>query len=127
VTLYGFQKEWRGKKLPYHYYNEIEPNDSQSSRDDNESARYKQWLDATNAYARNCTLTPSCEDPRIDKTANKADDRAGRGRDRFMYGEQFFDAQLELDLQREGIDQTSDHDLAGDDDRETEEHDVHED
>jgi hypothetical protein len=33
VTLYGFQKVWRGTKLPYHYYNDIEPNDSQFGRD----------------------------------------------------------------------------------------------
>mmetsp|Transcript_54755 Transcript_54755/g.173911 ORF Transcript_54755/g.173911 Transcript_54755/m.173911 type:complete len:269 (-) Transcript_54755:133-939(-) len=44
VTLFGFQKQWRGQKLPYHYYNEVEPNESQSSRDNLESDRFSEWM-----------------------------------------------------------------------------------
>eukprot|EP00239_Pterosperma_sp_CCMP1384_P003369 CAMPEP_0197845404 /NCGR_PEP_ID=MMETSP1438-20131217/2340_1 /TAXON_ID=1461541 /ORGANISM="Pterosperma sp., Strain CCMP1384" /LENGTH=448 /DNA_ID=CAMNT_0043456687 /DNA_START=540 /DNA_END=1886 /DNA_ORIENTATION=- len=79
VTLYGFQKEWRGQKLPYHYYNEIEPNDSQSDRDKNEAARFAQWVRAVNAHARQCGKDPSCHDPRVNTTIPGP---------RIVYGEQ---------------------------------------
>jgi len=79
ITMYGFQKEWRGQKLPYHYYNEIEPNESQSARDTAEAARFQQWLDTMNSYARTCAANSDCVDPRIDKNYEG---------DRFQYGEQ---------------------------------------
>eukprot|EP00959_Pyramimonas_sp_CCMP1952_P406640 8522631-Pyramimonas_sp.AAC.1 len=33
-----------------------------------ESARYQQYLDVMNEHARNCTLDPECDDPRVDKS-----------------------------------------------------------
>ena len=64
VTLFGFQKRWKGQKLKYHYYNDVEPNESQTARDVVEAARFSQWLHAMNKYAVACR--PNCDDPRID-------------------------------------------------------------
>jgi len=64
VTLFGFQKQWKGQKLKYHYYNDVEPNESQTARDVVEAARFSQWLHAMNTYAVACR--PNCDDPRID-------------------------------------------------------------
>ena len=52
VTLFGFQKDWRGEMIPYHYYNEIEPNDGQQGRDDKEWQPYLELLQASNSIAR---------------------------------------------------------------------------
>mmetsp|Transcript_43600 Transcript_43600/g.52740 ORF Transcript_43600/g.52740 Transcript_43600/m.52740 type:complete len:500 (-) Transcript_43600:385-1884(-) len=52
VTLYGFHKNWKKgakdigiAKTKYHYYDEIEPNESQSKRDDAETPRLFAFLD----------------------------------------------------------------------------------
>jgi len=52
VTLYGFQKVWKGTKMPYHYYNDVEPNDSQFGRDNTEAIFFSKWLQANNDAAR---------------------------------------------------------------------------
>jgi len=51
VTLYGFQKVWKGTKMPYHYYNDIEPNESQFGRDNVEAVFFRKWLEAVNRQA----------------------------------------------------------------------------
>eukprot|EP00873_Tetraselmis_striata_P017327 jgi/Tetstr1/437591/TSEL_026262.t1 len=51
VTMFGFQKVWKGTKMPYHYYNDVEPNDSQFGRDNNEAIFFRKWLDAVNLQA----------------------------------------------------------------------------
>ena len=38
--------------IPYHYYNEIEPNDGQQGRDDKEWQPYLELLQASNSIAR---------------------------------------------------------------------------
>ena len=59
---------------------DVEPNESQSNRDDNEATRFKEWLEASNAFARSCSVDPKCEDPRIDKRPFTE-----WGRNRFIY------------------------------------------
>lgn len=44
-----------------------------------EAARFQQWLDTMNSYARTCAANSDCVDPRIDKNYEG---------DRFQYGEQ---------------------------------------
>eukprot|EP00232_Nephroselmis_pyriformis_P007658 CAMPEP_0182881610 /NCGR_PEP_ID=MMETSP0034_2-20130328/17279_1 /TAXON_ID=156128 /ORGANISM="Nephroselmis pyriformis, Strain CCMP717" /LENGTH=270 /DNA_ID=CAMNT_0025014649 /DNA_START=143 /DNA_END=955 /DNA_ORIENTATION=- len=45
ATLYGFYKDW--EKMPgakYHYYDDVEPNDSQKRRDEGETPRFMDFV-----------------------------------------------------------------------------------
>eukprot|EP00241_Pyramimonas_parkeae_P021245 CAMPEP_0114293654 /NCGR_PEP_ID=MMETSP0059-20121206/9709_1 /TAXON_ID=36894 /ORGANISM="Pyramimonas parkeae, Strain CCMP726" /LENGTH=118 /DNA_ID=CAMNT_0001415381 /DNA_START=78 /DNA_END=434 /DNA_ORIENTATION=+ len=49
VTIYGFHKGWKNgdatmEKTKYHYYDNIEPNESQTKRDDVETPRMWNFL-----------------------------------------------------------------------------------
>ena len=52
ITLFGYQKEWKHQKIPYHYYDKVEPNANQYGRDTREVQRFNDLLDAMNAVAR---------------------------------------------------------------------------
>ncbi|KAK3265187.1 hypothetical protein CYMTET_26109, partial [Cymbomonas tetramitiformis] len=56
VTIYGFFREWKGA-THYHYYNEVEPDDVQSLRDDKEALRLEYFLgnhSASHHYGEPC-------------------------------------------------------------------------
>jgi len=78
ITLYGFQKNWKGTKVKYHYYDKIEPTDTQGARDSSEKSRFEQYVKEVNAYSRKCADSESCNDRRVDKHA--------RDRDKIVFG-----------------------------------------
>jgi len=51
ITLFGYQKEWKHQKIPYHYYDKVEPNANQYGRDTREVSRFNDLLDSINAVA----------------------------------------------------------------------------
>ena len=51
ATLFGFQKGWKGTKVKYHYYDDVEPNTSQYSRDNTEATRFAELIDGANLVA----------------------------------------------------------------------------
>jgi len=78
ITLYGFQKNWKGTKVKYHYYDKIEPTDTQGARDSSEKSRFEQYVKEVNAYSRKCAKSESCNDRRVDKENTE--------RDKIVYG-----------------------------------------
>ncbi|GHP10862.1 ST3 beta-galactoside alpha-2,3-sialyltransferase 1 [Pycnococcus provasolii] len=57
ISVYGFQKNWKdsspgSKRVPYHYYDTVEPNESQFRRDTGEAGVFHAYVDAANAFAR---------------------------------------------------------------------------
>ena len=78
ITLYGFQKNWKGTKVKYHYYDEIEPTDTQGARDSSEKSRFEQYVKEVNAYSRKCSKSETCIDRRVDKENSE--------RDKIVYG-----------------------------------------
>eukprot|EP00899_Mesostigma_viride_P007705 jgi/Mesvir1/16936/Mv15795-RA.1 len=51
VTFYGFQKDWSSTQVRYHYYDNIEPNASQKTRDKLEATRFMEFVKDTNDRA----------------------------------------------------------------------------
>jgi len=46
VTLFGFQKDWKESAgaVRYHYYDAVEPTDTQGARDTSEKTRFAQYV-----------------------------------------------------------------------------------
>ncbi|QDZ20858.1 sialyltransferase [Chloropicon primus] len=51
VTLFGYQKDWRGQNIPYHYYDEIEPILGQWDRDNREKVQLENIIEMINTIA----------------------------------------------------------------------------
>ncbi|QDZ24799.1 sialyltransferase [Chloropicon primus] len=51
ITLFGYQKDWRHQKIPYHYYDKVEPNTNQYGRDTRETVRFEELLQSINDVA----------------------------------------------------------------------------
>ena len=73
VTLFGFQKDWKASagRVKYHYYDAVEPTDTQGARDTSEKARFAQYVREVNEYAAKCAAD-GCSDPRVDKSPGAA-------------------------------------------------------
>ena len=54
ITVFGFQKNWKtgSARVPYHYYDAVEPNDSQFRRDNGEASVFSAFVEASNTYVR---------------------------------------------------------------------------
>ena len=52
ITLFGYEKDWRNENIPYHYYNDIEPNESQFGRDTKENKPFNRFIEAVNSLAQ---------------------------------------------------------------------------
>jgi len=64
--------------MKYHYYDKIEPTDTQGARDSSEKSRFEQYVKEVNAYSRKCAKSESCNDRRVDKENTE--------RDKIVYG-----------------------------------------
>ena len=51
VTLFGYLKNWAEAGVKYHYYDDVEPNTSQYSRDNTEATRFAELIDRANLVA----------------------------------------------------------------------------
>eukprot|EP00873_Tetraselmis_striata_P044951 jgi/Tetstr1/465215/TSEL_009921.t1 len=87
VTLFGFQKNWRNTRhIPYHYYNNVEPNNAQTTRDMIEKRFYPLWMEKVNEDARGA--------PAWREWAQEI----GWEHDKFVYAEQVYSNLMTLDL-----------------------------
>ena len=53
--------------VKYHYYDDVEPTDTQGARDTSEKSRFAQYVTEVNEHALKCAES-GCNDPRVDNT-----------------------------------------------------------